>query len=259
MNATTKINTAIIDDNEEYLFSLKEHLSFFPEIELIGCATKCKQARNLLLNDQLDLVFLDIELPGKSGFELLNEARNQGNKNFNVIFYTAFDQYVIDALRESAFDYILKPIKPEELKNSIERLKHQRTISTKPLEPIEKRKIIDMITLPTATGIRFIEKDEILMFQCNGINLFDKKCWTAILTDHSEVRLRTGTSAKEIIEYADPKRFILINQSCIINFSYLATIEFKTRECHLIPPFNNIPLVASRSHMTELREKFDLL
>ena len=253
------IKTAIIDDDEEFLFSLKEHLSLYPEIELLGCATKYKQAKSIIQNEQLELLFLDVEIPVKNGFEILEEARKAGKVNFNVVFYTAYDKYVIQALRESAFDYILKPVKPEELKNAIERHKHYRKTQMKQRLLPGKQTASDIISMPTPTGIRFLDKDTILLFQCSSENLFDKKYWSAVLTDRNQIRLRAGTCAKDILDFVDSKKFIRVSQSVIVNVNFLAAIEFKTRECLLIPPFNDFNIVASRSNMAEIREKFDLL
>ena len=253
------IQTAIIDDDEEFLFSLKEHLSFYPEIELLGCATKYKQAKSIMQNEQLELLFLDVEMPVKNGFELLEEARKARPVNFNVIFYTAYDKYVIQALRESAFDYILKPVKPQELKNAIERHKQQRKSPLKYEAATGKKAVSDIISMPTPTGIRFMDKDTILLFQCTSENLFDKKCWSALLTDRNQIKLRIGTCAQDILEFVDSKKFIRVSQSVIVNVNYLAAIEFKSRECLLVPPFNYIRIIASRSNMSEIRENFDLL
>jgi len=260
MTATcNSIKTAIIDDDEEFLFSLKEHLSFYPEIELLGCATKYKQAKSIMQNELLELLFLDVEMPVKNGFELLEEVRKAQTVNFNVVFYTAYDKYVIQALRDSAFDYILKPVKPEELKNAIERHKQDRKSTVKQGLLPEKQTFSDIISMPTPTGIRFMDKDAILLFQCSSENVFDKKYWSAMLTDRYQIRLRAGTCAKDILDFVDSKKFIRVSQSVIVNVNYLAAIEFKTRECLLVPPFNDISIIASRSNLSEIREKFDLL
>ena len=253
------IKTAIIDDDEEFLFSLKEHLSFYPEIELLGCTTKYKQAKSIMQNEQLELLFLDVEMPVKNGFEMLEEARKAQTVNFNVIFYTAYDKYVIQALRESAFDYILKPVKPEELKNAIERYKLQRISTQKPSLSLGKQILSDIIALPAPTGIRFTDKNNILLFQCGSEGLFEKKYWTVMLTDRTQIKLRSGTSAKDIIEFVGDTKFIRVSQSFIVNLNYLAAIEYKSRECQLLPPFNDMVIIASRSSMAEIREKFDLL
>lgn len=258
MTANPKIKTAIIDDDEGFLSSLKDHLSFFPEIELQGIATKYKQACKVLENNQLDLVFLDVEMPVKNGFELLHETRLAGNTNFKVVFYTSYDRYLINALRESAFDYLLKPIKHNELTKVVERFKSQNKKPEKLIQYTGLSGLSEIISLPTATGIRFLDKNNILYFQCTCPSILEKKGWQAILTDRTQIKLRTSTSAKDILEFVGIK-FMRINPSCILNINFLSAIEFSTRECQLLPPFNDITIIASRTNMTEIREKFDVL
>jgi two-component system LytT family response regulator len=254
-----KIKTAIIDDEETYLFSLIEHLSLYPEIELQAFASKYKQAKKVLENNQLDLVFMDIEMPSKNGFELLNETRLAGNSNFKVVFYTAYDKYLMQALRESAFDYLIKPVKPEELKLVIERYKTQHNLQPKLVTTHSLSQLSEIISLPTPTGIRFLEKNSIVYFECTSDSIFDKKCWQAVLYDQSTLKLRTNTVAKEIIDFVGPAKFMRINPTFIVNINYLSTIEFSTRICQLLPPFNKLNIVVSRSNMAEIREKFDVL
>lgn len=254
-----KINTAIIDDEEGFLFSLKEHLTLFPEIELQGFATKYRQALKILENNQLDLLFLDVEMPVKNGFELLQEVRKAGNTNFKVVFYTSYDKYLIQALRESAFDFLLKPVKRDELVNVIERYKMQLKEPEKKILPTNSFGLSEIISLPAPTGLRFLDKNSILYFDCSCENVFEKKCWRAVLNDRTQIKLRTNTSAKDILDFAGNARFMRINPSCIINTVYLASIEFSSRICMFLPPFNDIKLVASRSNMSEIREKFDVL
>jgi two-component system LytT family response regulator len=254
-----KIKTLIIDDDEESLFTLQEHLSFFPEIELEGSASKYRNIKNLFKKDRIDLLFLDVEMPVKNGFELLHEIRGENKSNFRVIFYTAYDQYVIRALRESALDYILKPVTREDLKNAIERFKSQRKLSPTIDIPHSKYSLSEIISLPAPTGIKFLDKNDILLFQCVGTKFFEKKYWISILTDRSQIKLRTGTSAKDILGFVGTSKFMRLNQSFIVNINYLSDIEYKTRECHLVPPFDDITIIASRANVTEIRENFDLL
>ena len=259
MSVSDKIQTAIIDDDEEFVFALKEHLGFFPEIQLQGCASKYNQSKTLLLKEDLDLVFIDIEMPVKSGFDLLEEARKSRKQMFSVVFYTAFDKYMLQGLRESAFDYMLKPVKPEDLKIVIDRFKQKRKTEQPVYFVPASHGFTDIISLPTPIGLRFLDKNNIVLLQCTKEQAQDKPGWKVILTDMSEVKLRAGTTAKEIIELMGKKRFIQINQSSILNLNYLGSIEFKTRDCQLIPPFNSMKLVVSRTHLYELRNKYDTL
>ena len=262
MNNLETIKAVIIDDDKECIFSLKEHLSLFPEIELQGFASHYSKAVNLITKTTPDLVFLDVEMPGKNGFELLNDVRNVQKTNFKVIFYTAYDKYMVKALRESAFDYILKPIDPKELRNSIERFKSVRHIPAK-TPSIQTLSYLpgaqDIISLPTNTGLKFMNKNAVVLFQCLKESFTDKPCWKVVLNDQSLVKLRIGTTANEILDYMGNNLFVQINQSTILNMNYLFEIEYKTRDCLLVPPFNCFQLTVSRIQMSELKDKFDLL
>jgi len=259
MTSNPKIRTAIIDDDEGFLSSLKDHLSFFPEIELQGFATKYKQACKVLENNQLDLVFLDIEMPVKNGFELLHETRMAGNTNFKVVFYTAYDKYLINALRESAFDYLLKPVKHDELTLVVERFRYQNMQPQKTVDSVVNTRLLEIVSLPTSTGIRFVDKNSIVLFECTSDSLFEKKGWKAILTDRTSMKLRTSTSANDILNFMGNSKFMRLNPNSIVNVNFLSAIEFATRKCQLLPPFNDFKIIVSRSNMSEIRERFDVL
>jgi len=261
MRTIEKIKTVIIDDNAECIDSLKEHLSLYPEIELQGFASQFSKAISLLTKSTPDLVFLDIEMPGKTGFELLTEVRKVKKTDFKVIFFTAYDKYMVKALRESAFDYILKPLDPKELRNSIERFKSakSRIVQAPPLIYDNTSGLYDIISLPTNTGLKFMSKNAVVLFQCLKELPSDKPSWKAMLNDQSLVKLRIGTTATEILDYMGNNLFVQINQSSILNMNYLFEIEYKTRQCLLVPPFNCFQLTASRVQLSELKDKFDLL
>lgn len=214
----------------------------------------------MLLNEKPDLVFLDVEMPCKNGFELHNEMRNKGC-NFSVIFYTAYDKYMIQALRESAFDYIIKPVKEQELKQAIDRFKEQKTAEnsecTLPLfQGFLGRP--EIIALPTSLGLRFIDKTRILLFRSIKDSVFGKAYWEALLTDYSSVKLGANTSAERIVQLMNKDRFLQINQSCIINLNYLSLVEFKSRDCILLPPFDNMKLTVSRAQLSKLKEIYEV-
>lgn len=260
MNECEKINVAIVDDNKEFLESLIDHLFVFPEVRICGYASQYKQARELLLNEELDLVFLDIEMPCKNGFELLNEVRKKGS-SFSVIFYTAYDKYMVQALRESAFDYILKPVDPEELKNAITRFKAQRTTQVPmTITPLYQGMSgsPEIIALPTNLGLRFIDKNRILLFRRIQGSLTEKSSWEALLTDMTAIKLGANTTADRITQLLSKERFLQINQSCIINLNYMSMVEFKTRSCLLVPPFDTMKLSVSRTQLSALREAFEV-
>lgn len=255
-----KIKVAIIDDNKEYLELLEESLSFYNDIEVKGTATKYKQAKSLLLNEKPELVFLDIEMPCKNGFELLDELREKGCR-FSVIFYTSYDKYMIQALRESAFDFIVKPYEEKELKTILDRYKEQRNQqadNTPPPLYVGQKGEPSIIALPSLTGLKFIDKNQILLFRCIKQTDLKKPCWEALLTNLETIRLGNSVTANKIQKLLTGSNYHRVNQSCILNFNYLNMLEYQTRSCVLLPPFDKMEIIASRSQMKELREMFDV-
>jgi two-component system, LytTR family, response regulator len=258
MEFTKKIKTAIIDDDNEYIQDLIRHLNFYPEIEVIGYATQYKKAKEILLK-QPDLVFLDIEMPIKNGFELLEEVRKVQSKSFRVVFYTAFDNYTLQALRESALDYIVKPIKQNELKEAIERYKKQTKESAQQPNYTNIPFFAESVALPTSTGIKFLDRRSIIWFQSVKDSFLEKAVWEVLQYDMSIIKLRRNLKAKELETIIGNKWCVRISQSVIINVNYLSAIEFKSRKCILLPPFDQYELYVSRTHMSELKEKFDFI
>jgi two-component system LytT family response regulator len=124
-----KIRTCIIDDDPFIRSTLQKELEshFVNEIEIVGIFGNATEAAKSLKEIKPQLVFLDIQMPYMSGFELLDSI---GDVSFEVIFITSFNQYAIQAIRYSALDYLLKPINPDELRTSIERF---RSITDKAL------------------------------------------------------------------------------------------------------------------------------
>ena len=122
MNNT--LRTLLIDDEIHSLESLemevKEHC---PGLEVIGLCQGAKQGLEAIEKHNPDLVFLDIDMPDMNGFEMLEHVQN---RNFDLIFATAYDEYAVRAIKVSALDYLLKPIDPDDLKKAVERVHEKR-------------------------------------------------------------------------------------------------------------------------------------
>jgi two-component system LytT family response regulator len=111
----------IVDDEELAREDLKILLKDFSEIEIIGEADSVEEAKILIEETNPDLIFLDIQMPGKSGIELLEEIKT----NAKVIFVTAYDEYAIRAFEVNAQDYLLKPVNKERLSLTLEHLRSE--------------------------------------------------------------------------------------------------------------------------------------
>ena len=121
MSEVNQIKALIVDDEQNnclYLHNLLQ--KYCTGVEVCGIANTASEGVQLINEQQPDLVFLDIKMPEGSGFDLLESITE---RNFKVIFVTAYDHYAIKAIRYSAFDYLLKPINTIELQKAIERVK----------------------------------------------------------------------------------------------------------------------------------------
>jgi two-component system LytT family response regulator len=167
------LKVIIVDDEELGRNVLKSLLQkFCPNIELLGEAKNSTEAIKLIQELKPELVFLDIEMPGGSGFDLLEKI---GTPSFSVVFTTAFDQYAIKAIKFSAMDYLLKPINIEELVESIRKVE-QNKLANNP-ETLAKHLIENLkrpigesqnIALPTSTGLEFINIKDIIRCEADG-------------------------------------------------------------------------------------------
>jgi two-component system, LytTR family, response regulator len=119
----------IIDDERLARAELRRLLQAHPEIEIIGEAPDAQQAENLIAELNPDLIFLDIQMPGASGFDLLDRLEDLPQ----VIFTTAYDQYALKAFESNALDYLLKPIAATRLSSALTKLRPPRT---QPMERI---------------------------------------------------------------------------------------------------------------------------
>lgn len=93
-----------------------EQLGKLPDFEVVATSNSPKTAIELIIKLNPDVVFLDVEMPKMTGFDVLQELRGKVSEDMMVVFYTAFDKYMIDALRASAFDFLLKPYEEGEFK-----------------------------------------------------------------------------------------------------------------------------------------------
>lgn len=255
MSETGRYKVVVIDDDEAALDVLEKAFCQKEDFFLVGTAKNARTGKRLVLNVQPDLLFLDVELPDMTGMELLQEIRKDITWNMKVVFYTAYDQYMIHAIRESAFDYLLKPFQNQELDDILERFedyKQQLLVSAVPVG----------VGTPSVAGppfIIFTPTNDMRALRPSEIGFFrycsDRKQWEAQLHSSLSMPLRRGTTAEQIVQYSSS--FVQIHQSYIINIDYLMII--KDNCCRLYPPFDKVAeLQVSKKFKKELQERFCL-
>jgi len=162
----------IIDDELDAIEAIKLILhENCTDIEVVGTAQSVTEGIQTIEASNPEIVFLDIEMPSGNGFELLERMPN---RQFNVIFVTAYNQYAIKAFKYSAIDYILKPIDIDDLINGVNKLKKAQYSQDKVEEKINlllqniKSDKPDKIALSTSESIEFVHIDEIIQIQAEG-------------------------------------------------------------------------------------------
>jgi two-component system LytT family response regulator len=166
---------ALILDDEQKARSILEHYikSFIPEVSELRQEGSVEEALALLEHYQPDIIFLDVEMPHRNGFDFLASVKEP---KFDVIFTTAYNQYAIQAIRFSALDYLLKPVDPEELKVAVRRhIEKQETETAKTelyknlVGNLGKTQVKDFRIAVTSTdGVHFFGIDEILRLEADS-------------------------------------------------------------------------------------------
>ncbi|TVQ42081.1 MAG: DNA-binding response regulator [Saprospirales bacterium] len=213
-----KINAIIIDDEVACTESLKIELEMYcPQIEVMAVCNTAEEGLSKIVSLKPDLVFLDIEMPWMNGFELL---RQLNQINFEVIFITAYDQFALKAFEFSAVDYLLKPIKKEDLISAVQKVEQRRTklLSTEHIEAMLSNmnfltKDFSSIAVPTGEGLEFIPVDEIIY--CEADNNY-----TYIHKSGGDSLLLSKT-LKEVEGMLSNHSFFRIHQSFLINMKHL--------------------------------------
>jgi two-component system, LytTR family, response regulator len=212
-----QLKAILVDDEKSSLENLKQKLlEFCPDVNILAMADKPEEAIVLIRQHKPDVIFLDIEMPRMSGIRMLDELPGYTGE---IIFTTAYNHYAIDAIRISAFDYLVKPVSISELQNSVVRLvKYKQTETRERLDILRQslsntKSQDDKIAVPTGDGLEFLQIKNIIHIESSAnysrIFLNDGKSMlvTKLLKDFDDILL--------------PYRFYRVHNSHLINLNYI--------------------------------------
>ena len=235
-----------IEDSPEDAIRLHDALADVPKFRYDGNATTYAQGRELIRRVRPDLLFLDIDLPDANGLEVVNEIRSMVDWPMQIVFYTVHDSYVIDALRNAAYDYLVKPLRPEELLASLDRFAqayNERLLGHGSRKP----EVENIIMINTIQGYQQIRLCDVGYLK----HIPHSKYWCVHLADGSVQTLKKETSAPTILSMH--RDFAQVNQSQIINLRYLGIL--RRESCSLLPPFDNVEIAVSRNYLPALQSR----
>jgi two-component system, LytTR family, response regulator len=212
------INTVLIDDEPKNVKVLSGMLKeFCPQVHLSGEADNSRSGKKLIMEKKPQLVFLDIEMPYGNGFDLLNELMPI---DFEVIFVTAFDKYMLQALKYSALDFLLKPVNIEELKNAVKNaeVRIRKNFINQQLQVLldnfkKPEAGLKKIAVPTIDGFDFILISDIIRCEAQG-------AYTKIYINNSR-QVWVSRPLKDYEALLPEDLFFRIHSSNLINLNYI--------------------------------------
>ena len=245
-----KISCLIIEDEKPARDLIKNYLLNFKNIELLAECKNGFEGIKAINEYKPDIIFLDIQMPKLSGFEMLELL----DEVPEVIFTTAYDQFAIKAFEMNAVDYLMKPFSKERFSQSLEkaiiRLKNKNDNKVKPLiDHINKNKeFLDKIVVKSDSKVTVISLDEIIHIEAED--------------DYVMIYTKDGRHLKnETMNYYEkhlpPSDFIRIHRSSIVKINQIKQIEHYAKENYLVILTSGSKLKVSKSRLKELKAELD--
>ena len=276
-----KIKVVIVDDEPQSILRLENDLAAQDDFEVIATSSSAMSAKTLVMSMQPDVLFIDVEMPGQTGFEVLQSLRDEMPMDLIVVFYSAFNKYMIDALRASAFDFLLKPYQQEELELVVGRIRQKMeggdgsssssssssfsssSSSSSSESHQDSQNLLGVngllgtsgkrLAIQSISGLLMVKPDEV--FCCTFDE--DTRLWHLRLANGQVHKLKKQTTAKSVLSLSPS--LAQVRQDCIINLDYLISIENYTLRCIFSPPFDQETITVSRRCYKAVKEKLEIL
>lgn len=249
---TFPYKTIIIDDEPPAIQRLRDLLANFPEVfDNVGEAMDSKKGVSLINKIKPDLIFLDIQMPGMNGFELLKELIEIPM----IVFCTAYDQYSLKAFETNSIDYLLKPVKKERLEMTITKLRlfntefqPEKILSfLQEFASKKEKKTLTSITTRKGNKLIFIKLTDIVYFKA------DEK-YVSLYTKYGTENIIDQT-VKDLEENL-PSNFLRVHRAIIINTQYIKELQayFNSRYTILLDDAKQTKVVSGRSYQKQIKD-----
>ena len=228
------INILIVDDEPEARELIQYMLRGEENLSVVGMAGHVDEALDVMKKEKVDLVFLDIQMPDKDGFHFIELIHDAGFKA-GIVFVTAYEHYAIQAIRNSVFDYILKPIRREELTQAVERYRSLKNKNQHQgigeLIRLLKQSGPEKIKLNTRAGYMLINPGEVVYCEADG-----NYTHLQMTSGNRELTTQNLGSLEALLQGSS---FFRASRSYLVNLKYLSRVDRKTCHCHLEYPGGN--------------------
>ncbi len=205
---------AIIDDDQKSIEIIRYLIdTYCPGMEVVGSANNIEEGAKVIISDKPEIVFLDVEMPGGTGFDLLEMIKI---RDFDVIFITAHNKYAISAIKHSALDYLLKPIETKEFMEAVERVKSNKRNNSANYEILLENlnnKNPKKLAVTSSKGYEYIPVDHIVRIE-------SERSYARIFLQNGRV-IMVSKCLNEYQNMLDPNSFFRIHNSHLINLNHV--------------------------------------
>ncbi|MEB3800978.1 response regulator transcription factor [Flavobacterium columnare] len=237
-----KIKAVIVEDSRLARNELKELIKSFPEIEVLGEAENVDAAYELINSLNPDLLFLDINMPEKDGFELLEMLDDVPI----TVFTTAFDEYALKSFEYNALDYLMKPVSPNRFSKAIDKVKQK--LENKIVKNKQKVEISNQIFIKEGEKYWLLKVADIYLFEVEGN-------YTKVFFNDQKAVLNKSLNQ---IEKKLPEDFFRANRNQIININYIKNIDLWFSGNLLVHLKDDQKIEISRRQSSLFKEKMSL-
>jgi two-component system, LytTR family, response regulator len=219
-----KLRSIIVDDEEAARTLIKEILATRPDVEIVGSYGDTRQALAAIKREKPQLLFLDIQMPGRDGFAVLDQL---GPDAPAVVFVTAYEQYAAEAFDVSAVDYVLKPLDEERLHRAVDRVLSRLSRGHQPSSESAVTQMLVEMRKQRDDYVRYLPvrgRNKVVLQKVDDVSWFE--------ADGKYVRLHVGAD-EHVIRHAmhslagklDPAKFIRVSRSSIVNIEHITHLE----------------------------------
>jgi two-component system, LytTR family, response regulator len=243
------IRAIVIDDERLARQELKNLLQSFDNIQIVAESGKPEEALDLIERENPDLIFLDIQMPGMTGFELLDELEGKAPE---VIFVTAYDEYALKAFEVNALDYLMKPVEESRLQESIDKIA-KRIEKKKSEEHVRandgKLELHDQVFLKDGEKCWFVELEKIRLFESEGN-------YVRVYFDESRPLILKSLNA--LTDRLSEKFFFRASRKHIVNLRWIEKVETWFNGGLLVILKDGTKVEVSRRQSVKLKEMMAL-
>ena len=243
------MKTLIVDDSQEDVQALTEHLKNYPDIEVVCVCNTAEKGLKAMRDYKPDLLFLDIEMPDMMGLDFIERLDATALRRCKIVVYTAFAGYMLESFRKRAIDFLLKPIDPKDLDGVIQRIKlvkENETLSDGRIFKGER----NLLMFLNATDFQLVHLQDICVFRYNS----EMRLWEAVVArQEKSMKLKRNVNNKMILSL--DSQFVQVHQKYIVNINYL--FQVTDNHCSFYPPFEAIDyVIVGSTYRKKLMELF---